>query len=47
MVSEPIDLTRLKQIVGAALLAADEPLTVDQLVKLFHLSLFSLLMLVL
>ena len=31
-----IDEARLKQIVEAALLAADEPLTVDQLVKLFR-----------
>ena len=31
-----IEESRLKQIVEAALLAADEPLTVDQLVKLFR-----------
>jgi len=31
-----IDADKLKQIVEAALMAADEPLTVDQLVKIFH-----------
>jgi segregation and condensation protein B len=36
MVSEPIDSGQLKQILEAALLAADEPLSVGALVKLFR-----------
>lgn len=35
-VSQVIDADKLKQILEAALLAADEPLTVDQFVKLFR-----------
>lgn len=35
-VSQLIDADKLKQILEAALLAADEPLTVDQFVKLFR-----------
>jgi segregation and condensation protein B len=34
-VAQVIDAERLKQIVEAALMAADEPLTVDRLTKLF------------